>query len=814
MRSGRAEGKRRGWRAGTALLPFVLIGATCAGPGSPDQEAAEPAADGGGIDIGGLDDLGVAFVTDVIVEPPIAPPGHDVRISVEGHAPEATVRVTHGDEEIGATLDAAAQAVVTLPADAALGLHRVRVEHDGQVVGVGELRVADGAGVWIRADRRFAAPDDVVTLRVSSAGVPLDAPAILVAPPEAAEWDDDLDGEDDWWGEDGGGEVLDGDELDMDRLGEQLDELREQLQDDFRELEEQLQRSPDELDPFDLDDLDDGGEGAAMFRVSESGGVIPIAPTGLASGQLPTLGDLVGRPITVPGHLAALGGLRVAVARDLQQMMAVDGGPAVWSNAAPLEACDQLGELAGRVEAPSVVSAISLDVGLRVASVQTDGDYRLEAGPGRVLVSTTPVEGTDELGEPEVVEVTCGAVTTFAAAPSAQPRLVQASTSAVPLAQAGGGGGDRCRQVFVMTQAIGDMRAGFERAVHAFMSPTFTQGLPRASVMDTFSVRAVLQHEANLQLLGGESDVDLADLAGSMNADLLVALRVTSRSDGFELDARVIRMRDTARVASGTLAGLDEGGAIRSPLLDELVAAARIAEICGEVEPSELSVAPGESGDATLRVTDLGGQGADGAEVSVDADPECGDLLPPDGQREVAGDTLELVFEATAREAEECVDELQFHAEWPDGDPPTVETNPFRDQMDLTVRVGGRFKIEMDFEIDPETLLDAGVPLFFGLDARFEARNCDGGGILGLWEGELDIGGGFAGPFVGQADWEGAIPTSFMLPENGGPFAVPGMSELGLVGDYYVDGDVLVLTSSGYPWMVGEIQTLGEDEPC
>ena len=801
------SGRSRWWRATAALLPLVLVAATCSDGDDPaaPSDASEDALPAD------LDDLDLAFVSDVAVSPPIVPPGYEIRITVEGHAPDAVVYVSHGDTEVSGPLDGSGQATLTLADDAPLGLHRVRIERNGILLGIGEVRVADGPGVWVRADRRYAGPDDVVTLRVASAGVPLDAPAIIVAPPDAAFEDDDWDDEDEWWDDDPAAD-LDWDDLDA--LGEQLDELRERL---FEDLERDLADAQD-LDAF--DDLDDMDDGAALFRVHGSGWLVPIGPTQIDPSGLPTLADLVDRPIIVPGHLAELGGFRVGVARDIDAVLDPGAGNVIWSSPAPLVACNEPGEVSGSVTRPSVVRVLELTAPYRTASAVTDHDFQLPAGPGPALVTVTSLD-LDGDEQAEVVDVTCGGAVQLASTPAAEPRVQPATWlpgqgpagTGGTLVSSGGGQRDRCRHGYSTWHGTD---AGLGASFGEWVTTVAFGALPRLHLLGQSDLRALLELEGQRQLLGAEDElVDLNELGLNLGQDVLFVTQYVGDGRNHALSVRAIDTRTGGQISRF---GAQVRGANAEGLLDALEGPdfARFLDevarsmLCVDVDPELIDVGPGDTEDVEVTVTDLADNGADDAEVTPSPEPECGDLHPTGGEWRVTGETLDLEFEATDRLERECTERIALEAVWEDGHPD--EATGRSDPAEFKVR--GRFKVEMDFRIDPETIAGAGVPLFFGFDASFEARNCDSGGILGPWEGELDIGGGFAGPFVGALDVEGAVPTTFMLPENGGTFPVPGLSELGLIGDYYAGGDVLVLTSLGYPWMVGDIETLAEDEPC
>jgi hypothetical protein len=532
---------------------------------------------------------------------------------------------------------------------------------------------------------------------------------------------------------------------------------------------------------------------------------VPIGPAQAASGQAPALADLVDRPIAVPGHLADLGGFRV-----MAVPAAGDASDALWSDAVTLVACGEPGEVTGQVDGPSIVRAISIDGPARVAVVETDGPYRLEAGPGPVAVTAHRIEDEpgDRQAETIVVDVPCGDTVVAGGVEAAG---VQAASWQPAMPVSAGGSGDRfCRGAYVVGRALrGDEHVAEQLAES--VAARFANTLHRLHVVTPGAVRDLLSIEAQRQLFGLDDDGDLTGIGEMLDVDFLVIVSSGTLGRNHTMSVVVIRLRDLVNVAHTREESRDLGYlAFRARSVAEAAAATQRAEICAEVTPNELKLAPGETGDLTVRVTDLADEGADDALVEVTPDPECGDLHPEPAERRIDDDTLEMTFEATAREPTECVDELRVEATWEDGRPPTVSDVAL---PRTTVRVGGRFNVEMSMSIDPETILEA-VPVFLAFDAEFEASNCDGGGIVGPWEGELRVGGGFLGPFIGGGDFEGSIPTSFALPPDGGRFSAPGMDELGLTAYYYAGGDVLAFHSDGYPWMVGDIETLDEDEPC
>jgi hypothetical protein len=695
-----------------------------------------------------LDALGLPVAVEV--SPAVVGPGERVTVTAEG-APGATVALLRGGEVVAEA--PLADGRLTVPTDAEDGMHTVQVERDEALVGVAGVRVASEPGVWLASDRRYAAEGEAFTLRLTAHEVPDDA--VVVIGPEGLlddDWEDDFD-DDDWW------------------------------DDDFD-------------DDWDDEWFDDPDAVVTIYVPHPAGALVPIGGMQLAApDRLPRLGDVAGIDLAVPAA--------TDLTRPLQATVFTHGGPAAsWtSNTVSVERCDQPGAVVGSTDGPALVSAVWTAGGLQVNRVEADGPFELATGPGLVAVTTTPLDGE---ATQELADVPCGGEAVLASA-DPSPAVAPALHRPAALGSAAGGGGEPCRRAYVMVSVgSGDaaVAAGFVPRVAAQLRSS----LGRLTVTTEADVRAVLQREAEAQLRGEGDDGDLNEALEMTEADFLVVVNF-SRFGGQDL--LFVTVHRLEPLHPGVSREMHRGPDLRAappPVGVQAAEETRRASVCGEVDPDDVKLSVDEEQVLEFEVTDLADGDADGAKISVRGAPECGELDPEEAT--VEGRHAEMTYTATAREEGECVDNLTFEVDWPDGQP-----QPVRDGVPATVRVGGNYRLEMGTGIAPEAAMDAGVPMFFAANAELEATAC-GGGILGEWEGTFELDFQLFGPFVGTAAEEGAFPVRFFLPEAGGRFTIMGIDQFGMYGEYYPTAEYVAVWIDGDVLIAGPIEQLPEDAPC
>jgi hypothetical protein len=705
-----------------------------------------------------LDALGLPVAVEV--SPAVVGPGERVTVTAEG-APGATVALLRGGEVVAEA--PLADGGLTVPTDAEDGMHTVQVERDEALVGVAGVRVASEPGVWLASDRRYAAEGEAFTLRLTAHEVPDDA--VVVIGPEGLlddDWEDDFD-DDDWW------------------------------DDDFD-------------DDWDDEWFDDPDAVVTIYVPHPAGALVPIGGMQLAApDRLPRLGDVAGIDLAVPAA--------IDLTRPLQATVFTHGGPAAsWtSNTVSVERCDQPGAVVGSTDGPALVTAVWVDGDIRVSRVEADGPFELAAGPGPTTVTVDALDVDDETapveGRVEIVNVPCGGVAELA---SAGPQIVTAGMLARGH-RAGMSAGppvDPCRKLRILTAGTDDQLQRLALTIAGTGAITLRNGLSRVEVVAPQDIRTVLDRQAQDQLLGLEEDgfsLDDEVLRRMLDADFTMRVDLDRVGRTIVMLVTVVRS-DGVTVASAQEQARRPAALLRTQAFESLAEAIAQAGICAEVEPEEARLAPDEEEVLAFRVTDLNDQDAEGAEITPGTAPDCGELDPP--QVTVEGDSAEMTYTATARGQEECVDELPSEVDWPDGAPQPVQA-----EAPSTMRVGGRFRVEMTTGLDPDAILEH-VPLFFAVDMDFEARNCDGEGILGTWEGTFDADMQLLGPFLGEAAEAGSFPVMFDLPQNGGRFALTGIEQLGMYGEYYPTADYIAVLIDGDVLMGGEIEKLDEDAPC
>jgi hypothetical protein len=551
------------------------------------------------------------LLSSIDASPVVVAPGSQVELSagswisgsVTIHTPAGDPLTTEMNQGVGS---------FPLPGDAPTGLYLAAFEDEDGSLAFGRFRVADEPGVWVTANRKYASVDQHIVLSVTSYDMPADAVAAVYLGP-----------------------IIEG------ALGPLV---------------------PD-----------------------ENGRLLLGAPVPLV--------ELSAKTLTVPGGYD--GEIQVGVQRSLsasESGVSSPGDPNTalspperfdgWtSNLVATSACDQPGSLQGDFGGPGFVNAIWADGFIQSTSTFTPtGSYSMVAGPGTVLVQFYAVDG-ETAAEPqvEIVELGCGEVTRLSPTSEGLSSVYDGPALAInsasnqriglmmarfrPLAQASGEEPCRTGMIFPRVNDANGINFSQSTLAGLALKTAMNDAANQALVLSMSDAQALA--EAAVEAYAGSGDQEewdsaieaLASMAGSDFVINLTAARIGQRY-GVETAALPWNPED-AQVRAG---GQGNPGALFDHTFDVYTTLAekfRQAAICGSAEPERALIAMDEEVAISYRVTDLGGEGADGANVQISA-PSCGRLDPESG--DIEGDTFKTRF--TFHTQEYCAEDLEFKAEW------------------------------------------------------------------------------------------------------------------------------------------------------
>lgn len=600
-------------KAYLGALLFALALTAC-GPGAGDTRALDagstPSAE---------DNLAALGVEDAAALK--YPPLSQIRTDAAVYAPGAQVRFEGGEwmsgplditapdgESLTAELSAGG-GTFGLPDEALPGLYFVRYGDEQGRLGLGRFRVATEPGVWLTADRRYTRPRQPTTLTVSAYGIP------------------------------------------------------------------------------------DGAVGAVYLGSLTEGALGPLVPDDdgdLKPGDPIPLANLVDRPLRLlGGHEGEIRvgiqppegapGAEAAPSDPTQPPPAFDG----WiSNALRVEPCEQLGTVRGDLGGPGVVNVVWTDGGLQsAAAYAASGSFSLHVGPGAALVQVFPLDG-EQVGEPRsrLVQVGCGETVewTRAGLPmvpdvSANPLLASPaqrvslslprSSMLIPAPQAAGEEPCRTGMIIPVVSDSDGQNSRHSDLAGLALKTALNEAASRASISTVSDARALLDAIAQAQHSGDDEEdwaVEWESLQSMVASDFVISLRAARLGDRYGVSAAALpTLPEDAQVRAD---GRGNPGALFDPtftVYTELGEKLRQAAICGSAEPERAEIALDEEVSIRYRVTDLGGEGADGASVSI-SPPQCGKLDPESGS--VEGEAFETTF--TYHTKAYCAERLEFEAKW------------------------------------------------------------------------------------------------------------------------------------------------------
>ena len=314
-----------------------------------------------------------------------------------------------------------------------------------------------------------------------------------------------------------------------------------------------------------------------------------------------------------------------------------------------------------------------------------------------------------ELGSVHVVGAfRCTSSSTFdAATPNGTNTVLLASGGPTILAAAQSAGEKKeiCRNAVIVASGDSALLAVYEQYA---LVQTLAK-IPRLSVVSRSLQSDWAGQIASEQLLqtpaaaetGGS---DTTAWVESNRGDFLILIKVMKS----EVDSRYtmsITIIDTAAgvVAADLLGPVSSESAFEDlpgfgAMLDDTLAK---AAICLEVTPDRSALAAKEIAEITSRVTTLDGQEVSGAEVKV-SDPTDGEFSPDCGSFDRTEGTTNSPFEVTYTAAddppESCSEYPRFTATW-DGPTGKISTDPERDKADAKIDVESEWEFSMQMEV-------------------------------------------------------------------------------------------------------------------
>jgi hypothetical protein len=290
------------------------------------------------------------------------------------------------------------------------------------------------------------------------------------------------------------------------------------------------------------------------------------------------------------------------------------------------------------------------------------------------------VEG-ETVAEPqvEIIELGCGEVArmspasegvsagyedpALASKTAANERIGLMMTRFRPLGQAGGEEPCRTGMIFPRVYDAEGVNVSQSTLAGLALKTAMNDAANRALVLSMSDARALADAAAEAYLMSGDNeewDSAIEALASMAGSDFVINLTAARLGQRYGVDTAALPWNpEDAQVRAG---GQGNPGALFDHTFEVYTALAekfRQAAICGSAEPERALIGMDEELAISYRVTDLGGEGADGASVQISA-PKCGRLDPESGA--VEGDTFETRF--TFHTEAYCAEDLVFNAEW------------------------------------------------------------------------------------------------------------------------------------------------------
>ena len=739
------------------LVGFLAI-AACSLP-SLAPAAVEPLGgelEAGAIELEGADlelpePLTTPLLSSLVPDVAVAEPGEAVTFSADtGLSGWLTLKSPSGDVLEAAFVNG--EASLEIPQGAVKGVYTATVTNDIGALAIGRVRIASEPGVWLTTDRRYVSTNDQALLRVLVHGIPLDTPALLM-------------------------------------VGDAEDE-------------------------------------PSMLSPSVDGMLV------LSYTPVP-LREYVDRPLILPGFLADQ--VSVILLHELESEELIQ------SNTVQLVTCDQRGAIRGDLGGKGIIRVVSFSGGVRTSMARTqDGEFAIDVPPGQGALFgwLQPDEGPLTQIGPVWVDVPCGreleigmsAGTTRMAAlrpsgwsnhaitgvralarpvPNAATHL-QASAAA-PLASASGE--EPCRKVVVYSSIEGYVRYRGVINLAPELAEQLASSLSEAEVVTSTEFWQSFEYQDT-----GEDDQDrdtrtgnAADYASGDHFRVYGNMGFLSGSGGTYIvllyglpktatDAEVVvsdkfnhsgmeRMEIAAEV----------GNSFRS-MFGEFTQRMKDAAICGEVEPVEVDLNPGEATDPQLvyTLTNLAGEEVQGAEVAVKG-AEIGKINPEEGR--ISGTEFTAKYTA-AKDPTQYDEFLAFEATA--GDVRTKEG-----ESKVAISVGGNYRILASLNLDSNTGY-----AFVLADYDLQATSCETG-RTGPFKGSLRMSG--ATLITGGLPFDVSEEFEFVLPELGGPFQ-SGLEHLE-IRTFYMPGSndvpgTVLFTVDGHPLFMGVIEKIPPEDSC
>jgi len=604
----------------TLAIIILLASWSCSSSGSDTDDDASPTGLGTEGEIT-LPDY--PLISIIEAEPRVASPGQQISLTgVEGVTGTLTFS-TPEREPITAIIENGI-GVISLSQNAPAGTYTGMLETENGALAFSTFRVAVEPGVWLRTSQRFVSPEEETVLSIETLGLPEETVATVYM-------------------------------------------------------------------------LSEAGEPMSILVPDEVGRLIPGIPVPLS--------DLEGRSLLLDSRYQGAVQVRVEpIGSDPSGGIGISEAPIIdeaeaplfdgWvSNTIQLTACAQSGIISGDIGGEGFINAVWADGTLQSNAVYTtDGSFSIEAGPGVVLVQAFRVD-QEPIPEPEsqLLALGCGEtvelaqvgrtkVASLASAwtstgiPSIRAQAPGEIPPSQPVAQSGGD--EPCRTGMIWT-LISDSDGASPRwsSLAAVALKTALNGAASKATISTMAdARALAEKYALMELTeAAEEDKEeimeaLVSLAAS---DFTIPLQASMVSGNYfvGLLAHPVNPGDAQVRASGE----GSAGALFDPTFSAYTDFAerfRGAAICGSAEPEQKQIELDEGVPIIYTVTDLAGEGADGASVTI-SPPKCGQLDPAEG----SVDGQEFRTEFTMDTEKYCAEALEFEASW-SGPQGSLSTKP------------------------------------------------------------------------------------------------------------------------------------------
>lgn len=639
------------------LLSALLVACSPSAPEPPatDDAGPSPAGQVPGDDLIDRETLPpLPILGELTFHPPLVEAGGELRVSGDPGL-QGTLHLTFANGEGLQLPMEAGQAALSLPETAPPGPASAFVQGPDGSMAAGAFRVVDGPGLWLTAERAFAAPGQMIRLRVQAYGMPEGLKAFL----------------------------------------------------------ERIPPEPDaEADPANpaamVSLVQDSTQRLAPTR---SGRLAPAPFFGAP------LEDFLGRDLLLPAEAAGdyrlfaadTGALEEALEasafEDGEGMQDPQEPPGFTSNVVSLALCRSPGSVEGDLGGPGWVHVVPLSRSARALSQRTeDGRFRLQVQAGAAFVIGTPEGAAEELVD--LVQVPCGsAVTALTMAAGSitgraaaghrtanvafqPPRAAQA-----PPSQGGGSGADICRSVLVLNARFEDTdqpsaeEQAFGEELERVLTALLQERLTRANVTNGLSLAAILMQSAQRAMRGEESgEAAIEEVGGILSSvDYLVTMTIFQLEPGSyyvvikgidKHQQAIAALQSHSQVSLETLLDPET----HSDFVQQMVAVG----LCGQVDVAHASLGPEGEFEFQVKVTDLAGEGVS-ADLEVQTltcgktDPGLPAEIPPSGE-------MQITFKGV-KDPIPCVETLRLQGVRRDAPLEAYWPKTLEGEMDLVVAV-------------------------------------------------------------------------------------------------------------------------------